>query len=87
MKKHEQIDPEKYGLSKRVSLVKLGRNHIGIIKNRKSRIIMIDGKKLLKLADKICKVEPEVKISIITNAPVCSKTTVFLKEHSITLSE
>jgi hypothetical protein len=48
---------------------------------------MIDGKKLLELADKIRKVEPEVKISIITNAPVCSKTTAFLKEHSITLSE
>jgi hypothetical protein len=83
MKKYEQADPESYGLTKKAELVKIGKNHIGIVKMRKSRIIMADGKKLLEIADKIIKKEPDVKISIITNAPVCSKTTAFLKEHNI----
>ena len=83
----EQLDSEKFGLSKRVELLKLGQNHIGIVKNRKSRIIMADGRKLLEIAECIRKINPNYKISIITNAPVCSKTTALLKEHSITLSE
>ena len=41
----EQLDSEKFGLSKKVELLKLGQNHIGIVKNRKSRIIMADGRK------------------------------------------
>lgn len=83
MKNYEQIDPEKYGLPKKTSLVKIGKNHIGIVKNRKSRIIMSDGKKLLETAEKIRKTEPGIAISIITNAPLCSKTQAFLNEHSI----
>ena len=83
----EQLDPEKFGLSKRVELLKLGRNHIGIVKNRKSRIIMADGRKLLEIAEYIRKINPNYKISIITNAPVCSKTTDFLKEHYISFAE
>ena len=58
-------------------------NHIAIVKNRKSRIIMKDGEKILESAKQIQSVSPKTKVSLITNAPVCSKTTKYLFENGI----
>ncbi len=79
----EKIDPKKYGLSTRTVLMPYGKNHIALVINRKSRIIMADGKKILEKAEKIRAHQAGVRISLQTSAPVCSKTTSFLSEKKI----
>jgi len=77
------IDPKKFGLSPRTAIGQLSQNRFVIIKDRKSRIIMKDGKQIFEQVNLIQDKEPKSKISLATNAPVCSKTTVFLQERKI----
>ena len=77
------IDPKKIGLSPRTVLGQLSQNHFVIIKDRKSRIIMKDGNQILEQTKLIQDNEQKVKISLATNAPVCSKTTAFLMKNGI----
>ena len=77
------IDPKKFGLSLRTVFGKPSKNHFVIIKNRKSRIIMKDGNQILEQTKLIQDNEQKVKISLVTNAPVCSKTTAFLMKNGI----
>lgn len=87
MKKHDHyIDPNKFFLNKRVVLRQEASNHIAIIINRKSRIIMKDGLRILEQAKRINAVLPAVKVSVETNAPVCSKTNRFLSDHRINIT-
>ena len=79
------IDPKIYGLNPRVKLILLEPKHIGIIKRRKSRIIMKDAKQLLEIANAILKIHPDYNISILISGPVCSKSSKFLTEHHISL--
>ena len=58
-------------------------DRLAIVIIRKSRIIMSDGKKILEKTEKIKEALPKAKISLKTSAPVCSKTTVFLKKNGI----
>lgn len=83
-KKNEtiQLDPADYGLPPRTALFKRGAA-IVIYIDRKSRIIMKDGQKILEKAEKIEKAAPKTKIVVETTAPVCSKTARLLKENSI----
>jgi len=82
-KETELIQGNVYGFSKRELIGRIADNHVAIIKNRKSRIIMKDGKALLLKVQNIYKTQPDTKVSIATNAPVCSKTTKFLAEKNI----
>jgi len=77
------LDPKVYGLSSRTELKEIKKNHIAIVKMRKSRIIMKDGVKLLEDIKKIIAVNPKLSVSLLTNAPVCSKTSAFLGNHNI----
>ena len=77
------IDPKKFGLSPRSAIGQLSQNHFVIIKDRKSRIIMKDGNQILEQVNLIKHKEPKLKISLATNAPVCSKTTTFLLDNGI----
>ena len=77
------IDPKRFGLSPRTSIGQLSQNHFVIIKDRKSRIIMKDGNKILEQIKSMNDNEPNLRISLATNAPVCSKTTAFLMEKGI----
>ena len=77
------IDPKKFGLSPRTAIGQLSQNRFVIIKDRKSRIIMKDGNQIIEQVNLIQEKEPKSKISLATNAPVCSKTTVFLQEREI----
>ena len=77
------IDPQKFGLSTRVVIGQLSENHFVIIKDRKSRIIMKDGRQVFEQIQLIKNYTPNSKISLATNAPVCGKTTAFLKEKGI----
>ena len=77
------IDPKNFGLSLRTVLGQLSQNHFIIIKDRKSRIIMKDGNQILEQTKLIQNNESNSKISLATNALVCSKTTAFLMKNGI----
>ena len=79
----EILDPKLYGLPPRTVLKKITGRHIAIVINRKSRIIMSDGKKILEKAEKIKKKQKSMKVSLETSAPVCSKTVKFLSDNKI----
>ena len=80
------IDPKKYGLNTRTVLIENEQKEIIIVINRKSRIIMKDGKKILEKARKIQQQENKT-ISVRTDAPVCSKTKQHLQKNGIEIKE
>ena len=79
-------DPKKYGLNTRTVLIENERKEIIIVINRKSRIIMKDGRKILEKVRKIQQQENKI-ISVKTNAPLCSKTKQHLQENGIEIRE
>ena len=81
-----KLDPKKYGLSTRAVLIENDQNEIIISINRKSRIIMKDG---IKIVDQVHQIQRQEKktISVKTNAPVCSKTKQFLQKKGIEVRE
>ncbi len=81
------IDPKLFSLPPSTKLKQAGSNQFDIIIQRKSRIIMKDGKGVVAKVDKIKHHVPKAKISLRTSAPVCSKTKVFLKERGISVLE
>lgn len=85
MSDHQYIDSEKFGLSKRTLIRDLGQGKYGIVKKRKSRIIMKDGFQILDIAEAIISKQPDSKVVLIHSGPVCSKTTRFLNNKNIEL--
>ena len=79
-----KIVANNFGLNSRVNLVRHD-DHIGIIIDRKSRIIMKDGPRIVNQAKKINIIQ-ESKICLYTSAPVCSKTKEFLKKNDIVIN-
>jgi hypothetical protein len=79
------IDPKEFGLPPRTVLEQTGSNTIAIVMQRKTRIIMADGRKIIEKARKIQKVRHEVTVALKTSAPVCSKTITFLEGEGIRL--
>ena len=77
------IDPAKYGLPSRTHLQSMNENHLALVINRKSRIIMSDGRKIMAKIEKIKSIQKNIKVSVKTNAPVCSKTLAYLKENQV----
>ena len=80
--KIELLDPKEFGLSSRTLIGRTKEGTIILLKDRKSRIIMKDGRIIF---DQIKAVEKsgEGKMALGTNAPICSKTTKFFKENKI----
>lgn len=76
------IDPEIFGLPPKTVIEKIGRSHLAIVINRKSRVIMSDGRKILDKSEKIKKLQPDAKVSLKVSAPLCSKTKKFLEDHN-----
>jgi len=68
-------------------LTQVSKNHVAIVKDRKSRIIMKDGETILEQAGMIQEKSPGVQVSLKTSAPVCSKTRAFLTENGIDVME
>ena len=81
------INAKNFGLSPRTVLGQLSKNHFVIIKDRKSRIIMKDGRQLFEQVETIKRNAPEIKVSIATNAPICGKTTKCFAEKGISILE
>ena len=79
-----KVDPKKYNLQPRVSLRKTKKD-VFIVIDRKSRIIMKDGYRIFEIAKKIRSFEVGKKISVLSNAPVCSKTKKFLSQNEISI--
>ena len=77
------VNPKTYNLSPRIKLLKDSTGSLFIVINRKSRIVMKDGSQIIKTAERIKKVNQNKKISLLTSAPVCSKTKKFLLKCSI----
>ena len=77
------IDPQSLGLPSRTIVAEIAPDTIAIFINRKSRIIMADGKKIIAKADIIKKVKPGRKIMLKTSAPVCSKTLEYLIDNGV----
>ena len=78
-----ELNPKKYGLSTRSCLERIDDTTLALVILRKSRIIMADGKKIREKAACIAKVDPALRVVLKTNAPVCSKTQVFLRESGV----
>ena len=79
----KNIDPTQYNLSSRVDLRQDRSGGLLIVIDRKSRIIMKDGIRVLEVVKKINKIDPKKNISVRTSAPICSKTKKLLLENSI----
>ena len=75
------IDPKTFNLNSRV-VVEKRKNALGLVVNRKSRIIMKDGTRLLEQANQIKKISKKT-VLVFTTAPVCSKTKNFLRENNV----
>ena len=80
----KNIDPTQYNLSSRVDLRQDRSGDLLIVIDRKSRIIMKDGIRVLDMVKKINKIDPKKNISVRTSAPICSKTKKLLLENNIT---
>ena len=83
----KNIDPKRYNLSSRTILRQNGKKNISIIIDRKSRIIIKDGQRIMKQAQAIHQVNSNMIITVLTSAPVCSKTRSFLLEKNIYIKE
>ena len=77
------IDPKTYNLSPRIKLLENNIGSLFILIDRKSRVVMKDGHKIVKIAKDINKINQNKKISLLTSAPVCSKTKKHLLKCSI----
>ena len=77
-----KLDPKKYGLSTRAVLIENDQKETIIVIDRKSRIIMKDGIKIVGQARKIQRQEQKT-IGVKTNAPVCIKTKQYLQKKGI----
>ena len=77
-----KLDPKKYGLSTRVNLIENEKKEIILLIDRKSRIIMKDGRKILDRARKK-QLQENKTIRVRTNAPACRKTKQYLQKNGI----
>ena len=71
-----KLDPKEFGLPPRTVVEQVDGDTIALVIDRKSRIIMADGKKILEKLRKIRSTQPLINIALKTTAPVCSKTKV-----------
>ena len=79
------VNPKTYNLSTRIKLLQDNAGSLFIVINRKSRIIMKDGIRVVKIAERIKEVNQNKKISLLTSAPVCSKTKTLLLKNNISV--
>ncbi len=78
-----KLNPKEFGLPARTIVEQINQNTIALAIDRKSRIIMSDGKKVLEKLSKIKKYRPSVNVVLRITAPVCSKTKKFLESEGI----
>ena len=79
----KKLDPRKYGLSSRIKLSQNIKREIFLEIDRKSRVVMKDGLRIFDIAEKVKETEQQSSFFLITSAPVCSKTKLYLKGKNI----
>ncbi len=77
------IDTKQFGLPAKTILEQVDQQTLALIVDRKSRIIMADGRKILSKVDKIQQIQPHTAVVLKTSAPVCSKTRALLAEAGV----
>lgn len=70
----QYIDARSLGLPAKTVVEEIDRHTLALVLKRKSRIIMSDGTKIVAKVEMIKSKKPKVKVLLITNAPICSKT-------------
>jgi len=83
----KSVDPKKFGIHPSTKLEQSGNKSFAIVIDRKSRLIMKDGEKILDKTSKIKSSVNGAEIHIRTTAPVCSKTKKMLEDHDILIIE
>ena len=83
----KKIDPKRYNLSLRLNLQQNKLNELFIIIDRKSRVVMKDAHRILEMVNRIQSIEKDRHVSVLTSAPVCSKTQTFLSGNSISVKD
>ena len=83
----KKIDPKRYNLSSRLNLQQNKLNELFIIIDRKSRVVMKDAHRILEMVNRIQSIEKDRYVSVLTSAPVCSKTRIFLSDNSIPVKD
>jgi len=83
----KKIDPKRYNLSPRLNLQQNELNELYIIVDRKSRIIMKDGHRILKIVNRIQAIEKDRQVFVLTSAPVCTKTRTFLSNNAVLVKD
>ncbi|MDH3974888.1 MAG: hypothetical protein OEV42_11465 [Deltaproteobacteria bacterium] len=81
------IDPKQFGLDGRTVIEKDDEGCFSIVINRKSPVIMADGRKIMDKVDKIKSVRPGAAVNLRTRAPLCSKTRVYLEKQGVRILE
>ena len=81
----QKINPKIYSINSRTSIFRTTNGGVLVMINRKSRIIMKDGYKIIENVKKINKIEKDANITIKINAPLCSKTKTFLEKKGVFL--
>lgn len=79
----EKVDPKTFGFSPRTRLYKKDPDTYVIQIFRKSRVIMKDAKALVDKQTSIVHQHPDALLMLETSAPVCTKSTAYLKGHGI----
>jgi len=77
----KQLDAKELRVSPKTKIIDHGA-FIAIVVERKSRLIMKDGEKIIEKAKAIQKVK-NTPIYLQTGAPVCSKTKTHLEKHGV----
>ncbi len=78
------LDPVSYGLPKRTVLENYNGG-IALVIDRKSRIVMADGRRILDKVATLRKQVGDTAIVLKTTAPVCRKTKLLLAGYGIAI--
>ena len=77
------IDPTSLGLPSRTIVEEIDSNTVAIVIQRKSRIIMADGIKILAKVAIIKTARPGIRVVLKTATPICSKTLQFFETEGL----
>ena len=77
------LDPKSLGLPARTTIEEINKNTLALVIQRKSRIIMADGIKILSKAAEIKTARPNMNVILKTTTPICSKTLQFFKNKGL----
>lgn len=83
----EALDPAAFGLTRRDRIERVDEGRIALVVDRKSRIVMADGERLVRKIETIRENAKGWRVDVRTNAPVCGKTRAFLSEKGVEVLE